>query len=150
MNRLKKLLYHHKLLKLSVSKLEKWHHSGQLEKVIYAARNGTYQIRLRCVRLLSDHLQGDSAKNQLVEMIDDEVELVANAAISLFNETKDESIILRIRHARKRMIDRKKALASARNIPYSGDANQEFYNPKENLMDQLKRHQSDFHPPFSF
>ncbi|MEL6559073.1 MAG: hypothetical protein AAFQ94_12870 [Bacteroidota bacterium] len=46
------------------------------------------------------------------------------------------------------MRNKKRALASARNTPYSGEANQEFYNPKEHLMDQLKRHQSDFHPGF--
>ncbi|MEL6559074.1 MAG: hypothetical protein AAFQ94_12875 [Bacteroidota bacterium] len=85
------------MLKLSERKLQRWHQNDQIEKIIYAAKNGTYQIRLQSVRLLGDHFRDISVKNQLIEMIDDEVELVANAAISLFNETTDQSIVLRIR-----------------------------------------------------
>lgn len=151
MNKLESFLYQHRILKLSENKLEKWYREEQLEKLFFAAENGMFNIRLKCVKLLSNRISKSEVKTLLTSMISDEVEIVSEAAIkSLEPSVTPElaELIERIRKERKTKKRKEKHMKShLANIQF-GDSGKT--RPSERLMNTLRDQQRTNEPPYGF
>lgn len=151
MNIIERFLYSRQILKLNEKKLQKWHRKESIDKLIFAARNGIYSIRIMCIEFLNERINEPKVKNLLISMISDDVEIVAEAAIRALENDSTDEINKLIEQTRKNWKNKKK---KKKRITYH-KVNVEFgekgkTRPSERLMNRLRDQQRTNEPPYGF
>lgn len=148
MSKFERFLYHYGILRLSEDKLEKWEKKGQIEKLLFAAENGMFNIRLKCVKLLSNRIANREVKSLLINMISDDVEIVSETAIKSLEPSmtsKLSELIQRIGEERKVKKRKEKRMKShISNIQFKGSRR---VRPGVRLTNTLAEQQKANQPP---
>lgn len=111
MNFVLKILIEHKLVGISDSLLDRWEEKGEINNLIFAAKNGNYKVRLRTVNILSAHLSEERVVDQLLELVCDDVTDVSKEAIDVLKSHSDFDVHKRLAH---RILYRRKMLKMRR------------------------------------
>ena len=101
MNTIERFLYQHRILKLTEHKLERWSKDDATSKLIFAAENGIFNIRLKCIEQLANRTKEPEIKKLLITMISDDVEVVSEAAIKTLEPTATPELLELIERTRK-------------------------------------------------
>lgn len=149
MNPVERFLYRHQILTLTERKLERWNKNESIDELIFAANNGIYNIRLRCIEFLSGRTSEPKIKSLLISMISDDVEIVSKAAIEVLEDSATPELMEVIKQTRKTWRDKKKR--KKRISPHL--SNIQFGEtskgrPSERLMDRLREQQRSNEPPY--
>ncbi|KYG72906.1 hypothetical protein [Roseivirga echinicomitans] len=150
MNSNERFLYQHRILKLSENKLEQWNRNEEVDKLIFAAENGMFNIRLKCIEFLSGRIAEHDVKNLLTSMISDDVEAVSEATMKVLEQSATSELLELIKRTRKHWkIKRKKRPANSyiTNVQF-GDTGKA--RPSERLMSRLRDQQRTNQPPYGF
>ncbi|MEQ6169106.1 HEAT repeat domain-containing protein [Ekhidna sp. MALMAid0563] len=151
MNSIERFLYNHRILKLTENKLERWNRTDAIDKLIFAAENGMYNIRLKCIEQLTNRTRELEIDKLLVTLISDDVEVVSEAAIEALEQTASPEQRELIEQTRKnwKLKNRKKKRPNSyiANIQL-GDTGKP--RPSDRLMETLRSQQQTNHPPFGF
>jgi len=148
MNLIERFFYQNGIMKFNEVKLDRWNRSESIDKIIFAAKNGMYNIRLKCIKLLSDRLTQTEVKTLLTSMILDNIEVVSEAAIKALEATASTELNKQIQEIRKERKAREKD-----NKVKSYMANIQFRDtgkarPSERLMNRLRDQQRANQPPY--
>lgn len=148
MNSIERFLYLNRILKFTEAKLEKWHQKEATEKLIFAAQNGIYNIRLKCVNYLSKKISESDIKDLIISLVSDEVEVVSVAAMTALEQspTLELSELIQQTKAKwqtKKQKERQKKHVNsyAANIQLDGTRKQK---PSERLINNLRKQQASF------
>ena len=149
MNPIEQYFYRIGLFKFSEEKLTKWADQDRIDKIVYASKNGLFQIKLKCVALLIPHADDPLITEQLKHMIMDEIEVVSEAAIQHFEKSEDIALQEKISAIRERRAIKKKreqiVISSNLHFDQKGKA-----KPSERLMNRLRDQRSANEPPYWF
>ncbi|PWL29056.1 hypothetical protein [uncultured Roseivirga sp.] len=151
MNRIEAFLYQHQILKLSERKLERWNKIEAVNKLIFAARNGIFHIRLKSVELLSNKASKPEIESLIISMISDDVQVVSEAAMKVLENTSNSELKELIKRTKKewKMKKAKKKLGA----PYMANTHfgdSEKLRPRDRLMQRLRDQQQANQPPYGF
>tara|TARA_R100000005_G_C4985313_1_gene193820 strand:+ start:1435 stop:1887 length:453 start_codon:yes stop_codon:yes gene_type:complete len=150
MNSIERFLYQHRILKLSENKLEQWNRNEEVNKLIFAAENGMFNIRLKCIEFLFARITEHGVRDLLTSMISDDVEIVSEATMKVLEQSATPELSELIKQTRKEWkIKKKKKRANPYNTNLQfGDTGKE--RPSDRLMSRLREQQRTNHPPFGF
>lgn len=92
MNPILEILIETKLLRINYSMLNRWNDKGKVESLMYAARNGDANVRLKCAEIFGNYLNFKEVENQLFVMVFDEVEEVSRESIKAIQKSQDAEV----------------------------------------------------------
>ncbi len=91
MNKIFKILYKFKILRLTKRKVNHWIETKQFDKLIFASKNGNYKIRLSLIIGIKNLLDNVQMKNIAIELIDDKVQIISEKSIETLMIKFDKS-----------------------------------------------------------
>lgn len=91
MNKIFKILYKFKILRLTKWKVNHWIVTSQFDKLIFASKNGNYKIRLSLIIGIKNLLDNVQMKNIAIELIDDKVQIISEKSIEILMSKFQES-----------------------------------------------------------
>ena len=150
MNFLFRILYRNQILEFTEGKLNRWSEKEAIDKLIFAANYGIYNIRLKCIELLESRKSTPEVNNLLKYMIKDKVEIVSEAAIKLLESNASPKLAEQIANIRNERKEEKKLLKNNKRTRASDYKTPGRTSPSEKLMSRLRDQQKSNEPPYGF